>query len=67
MARAAVIASERLASGTTDTDFMQAKVLTAKFYAEQSLPRAAAHAATIRSGGATMMALSTEQFAAAQQ
>jgi len=64
MARAAVIASEKLAGGSSE--FLQAKVVTAKFYAEQSLPQGAAHAATMRAGSESMMALTPEQFASGQ-
>ncbi len=62
LARAALVAQRRLQAGTADSDFYTAKINTAKFYAEQSLPRAAAHAASITSGCATMMAFTQEQF-----
>jgi hypothetical protein len=45
---------------------MQAKLITARFYIEQSLPMAEAHAATIHAGAGTVMALSPEQFASGQ-
>jgi 3-(methylthio)propanoyl-CoA dehydrogenase len=66
MGRAALVATSKLAAGGADGEFMQAKLVTAKFYIEQSLPMAEAHAATIRAGAATMMALSPEQFASGQ-
>jgi alkylation response protein AidB-like acyl-CoA dehydrogenase len=62
MARSAQIATEKLAGGTVDTDFYTAKVLSAKFYAEQALPRVSAHARSVRSGSATMMAITLEQL-----
>jgi len=62
MARAALIAREKLADGAADKDFYTAKLLTARFYAEQSLPRALAHARTIPAGSETMMAFTLEQF-----
>jgi len=66
MARAAVVASEKLAGGSAETEFLQAKIITAKFYAEQILPRAQSHAATIAMGGETMMSLTDDQFATGQ-
>jgi len=66
MARAALVAKTKLAAGGTDGEFMQAKLITARFYIEQSLPMAEAHAVTIRAGASAMMALSPEQFASGQ-
>jgi len=66
MARAAVVATEKLAGGSSETEFLEAKIITAKFYAEQILPRAQAHAATIRTGGETMMSLTEDMFATGQ-
>jgi alkylation response protein AidB-like acyl-CoA dehydrogenase len=62
LARAASIAADKLAGGTVDNDFYKAKILTAKFYAEQSLPRVVAHARSIQSGSATMMAVTLDQL-----
>ncbi len=62
MARAAVAAQARLDGGDVDTDFYAAKVQTARFYAEQAMPRVHAHAASITNGGDTMMAFSAEQL-----
>lgn len=62
MARAALIARHKLDNGAPDSDFYAAKINTARFYAEQSMPRVAAHAASIMQGSATMMAFTSEQF-----
>ena len=62
MARAAKVAQEKLAAGNADTDFYSAKILSAKFYAEQALPRVAAHASSVKSGSATMMAITLDQL-----
>lgn len=62
MARAALIAHAKLTAGEVDKDFYTAKLMTARFYAEQSLPRARAHAQTIAAGSETMMAFTLEQF-----
>ncbi len=66
MARAAAIATDKLASGSGDAEFLQAKVITAQFYAEHSLPQAEAHAVSMRAGAESMMALTPEQFASGQ-
>jgi len=62
MARAALVAKARLDEGAVDKDFYSAKLLTAQFYAEQAMPRAAAHAASIQAGSETMMNFSIEQL-----
>ncbi|MDO8861419.1 acyl-CoA dehydrogenase [Haliea sp. E1-2-M8] len=46
LARSALLASDRLAAGE-DNDFYQRKIATARFYAEQILPRCAAHGGAI--------------------
>lgn len=61
MARAALIAQVRLAAGE-DPPFHEAKLITARFYAEQILPKAGALARAVKSGGASIMALSEELF-----
>jgi len=64
LARGALIAHERLAAGATgpDRDFYQAKIVTARFYAEQFLPLATAHLRALQSGPETLVALTDEQF-----
>jgi len=62
MARAAEIAANKLAKVDQEEDFYSAKLVTVRFYIEQILPRANAHASAIRSGGATTMALNEQQF-----
>jgi len=61
MARAARVAQTRLASGQ-DPLFHEAKLLTARFYAEHILPKAGALLRSIQNGGTSIMALSEEQF-----
>jgi acyl-CoA dehydrogenase len=61
MARAALVAQHRLAAGE-DTDFHEAKLITARFYADQVLPKATALAQTIKAGGHSTLALAEEQF-----
>ena len=62
LGQAALAAQARLERGAADGDYCQAKVHTARFYAEQILPRVAAHARSIRSGSAATMSLTPEQF-----
>ena len=63
MANAALIAKQKLANGTADEDFYTAKLSSARFYAEQALPRAWSHARSITHGCETMMAYTQEMFA----
>ncbi len=62
MARAALKASEYLASGAPDKDFYEAKIISACFYAEQIMPLAGAYQRAVESGSATTMSLSEDQF-----
>jgi len=65
MARAALIAEQRLVGGEVDRPFYEAKIATARFYADQILVQAPGLAATVTSGAAGVMALDEEQFLAA--
>jgi hypothetical protein len=62
MARAALAAQSQLDGGAADTDFYAGKVQTARFYAEQVLPRAFAHGRSIESGSETMLRFTLEQM-----
>ena len=64
LARAALIARDRLAAGATgpDREFFKAKLVTARFYAEQFLPLATAHLRALQSGPESLLALTDEQF-----
>jgi 3-(methylthio)propanoyl-CoA dehydrogenase len=61
MARAALVARARLTTGA-DEDFHRAKIATARFYAEQILPKASALLAVVKSGASTALALEEDQF-----
>jgi hypothetical protein len=63
MARAALVARQKLEAGSADSDFYKAKLLTARFYAEQISPQAESHAKSVQAGGDTIMAFTLEQFA----
>ncbi len=63
MARAALAAEKRLASG--DRPFLEAKIASARFFADQVLVQAPALRDTVINGAAAVMALTEEQFLAA--
>ena len=62
MARAALIAHNKLAAGENDPSFYRAKIATARFFADHVLCQAAALSDTTMHGGAGVLALSEEQF-----
>ena len=58
----AKVAQDKLAAGTTESAFYQAKINTARFFIERMLPRAKGHAACIENGVNSMMAIKSEDF-----
>ncbi len=62
MARAALVAKRRLAEGNGDKSFYEAKIKTARFYADHVLTQAPALRNTIVRGSVGVMALTEEQF-----
>lgn len=62
-ARMAYIAQTKLAEGTTEVDFYNAKIKTARFYFQRILPRTRAHAVTMLAGADSLMALEQDHFA----
>jgi 3-(methylthio)propanoyl-CoA dehydrogenase len=66
LARAALAAERKLAAGEgSDRAFLEAKIATARFYADHVLVQAPALRDTVVDGAAGVMALSGEQFVAA--
>ncbi len=61
-ARMAKTAEERLAKGEGDKAFLDAKIVTARYYFERIMPESAAHLARIQSGADSMMALDADAF-----
>jgi 3-(methylthio)propanoyl-CoA dehydrogenase len=62
LARGALVAIlDQLAAGG-DKAFLGTQVVMAQFYAEHVLPRCIAHAAVVRAGSASKMALAADQF-----
>jgi hypothetical protein len=61
MARALMVAEDELAKGT-DTGFMQAKITTARFYADHLLTRAPGQRDSIVDGADSVTALALDAF-----
>ncbi len=62
LAKGALAAQAQLDSGTGDARFLTAKIITARFYADNILPQAQAHAAAVTGGAASTLALAEDQF-----
>ena len=62
LGQSALKAAARLESGAGDGSFLQAKIVTARFYCEHLLPRAGACLAAMQAGSDSMMALAPDQF-----
>ena len=62
--RMATAAQAALDAGTEDSAFMNAKVITARFYAERSLPETISLRRKLEAGAESVMALPVEAFAA---
>ena len=61
-AKVAAVSVAALHNGTSEADFYQAKLATARFYYARLLPRAEAHLDALSAGAATLMELPAEQF-----
>jgi alkylation response protein AidB-like acyl-CoA dehydrogenase len=62
MARAGLAAHRRAAAANGDAGFLEAKLITARFYAEHALPQARALLARITDGGESVLALPLDSF-----
>ncbi|NMM36801.1 MAG: acyl-CoA dehydrogenase [Glaciimonas sp.] len=62
MARAALIADQKLQSGEGDAKFYHAKIGTARFFADNILSQAAGYRIAIVAGSAGVLALTEDQF-----
>jgi len=62
MGRAALVAAERLAAGEGDPAFLQAKIATARYFADALLPQTSGLVHTVVRGGESALALATEAF-----
>ncbi len=63
MGRAALVAQKKLEAGGGEASFYQAKLGTARYYADHELPKATALKESIVGGATGVLALSEEQFA----
>ena len=55
-------AQEKLAAGTGEAAFLEAKLVTARYFMERVMPETSAHLARISTGADSMMALDAEAF-----
>ena len=62
LARSALVAQARLAARDGDPAFLEAKLVTARFYAEVVLPPELAQLGPLKAAGRTVFALGEEQF-----
>ena len=62
MLMAAQVAEAKLTSKDSDTSFYTAKLATARFYLDQILPRYLGHAAMIKTGSQSIMAMDEDLF-----
>ena len=62
MGRAAEISHRKLASNAGNADFYKAKIITARFFAEEILPRSAGYLEAATSDSSSAMDLPEEQF-----
>ena len=62
MGRAALVAADHIASGVGDSQFLHAKIATARYFADCLLPQASGFAHTVIYGGESTLALPAEAF-----
>ncbi|MEP6655586.1 MAG: acyl-CoA dehydrogenase [Betaproteobacteria bacterium] len=62
LGRAALMAARHLANGTGDKRFLQAKIVTARYYMDNVLPQAQSLAQAVIGGGESALALAADQF-----
>ena len=62
MVRSGLQAQAMLAQSEGDTEFLNAKLITVRFFCEHLLPRAQAHQEAAMAGSESIMALAKEMF-----
>jgi len=62
LGRGALAAARHLAAGTGNASFMNAKIATARFYADALLPQASSLAQAVTAPGESVLSLAAEQF-----
>jgi hypothetical protein len=60
--RMAIAAQAQLAAGIGNGDYLRAKLVTARYFAERIMPEAGAHRRKIEGGAEALMALPPEAF-----
>jgi len=65
LARLALAAHEELAGGSGDTEYLNAKIVEARYYAEQHLPRAAGLVSAVTAGDRDLYAVDVDGLASA--
>ncbi|MCK5880699.1 MAG: acyl-CoA dehydrogenase C-terminal domain-containing protein [Sinobacterium sp.] len=60
--RMAKVAQDKLAEGTSEAPFYEAKIITSQFYFQRLLPRAQAHLSAAMAGSDSLMTMDVEQF-----
>lgn len=61
-ARMAKVALDKLESGEGNKEFMENKLVTARYFMERIMPESSAHLSRISTGSESMMALDAEAF-----
>ena len=61
-AKMAAVAQSKLAEGTDNPEFYQAKIDTARFYFARILPRTLSHAAMVKAGNESLAAIDEQHF-----
>jgi hypothetical protein len=62
MARQALAAHDALESGSDDAAFLEAKIATARYYADQHLPQASGLVAAVTAGSADLYAIGVDEL-----
>ncbi len=62
LTKQAIVASDLLAAGDGDAEFLEAKVVTARFFAERVLPQVHGLSSEVTAGAADLFALTPSQF-----
>ena len=62
LGRAALVAAKKLSSGEGDPNFLRAKIITARHFADHVLPQAGGLHETIVAGAASVLALADDRF-----
>jgi len=63
LARQALAARRELEAGSSDTAYLEAKVVTARYYAEQHLPQVAGLVGAVQGGASVLYDIDPEQLA----